>query len=128
MNFIMPFYADEIFYSVEYNNSFTANQDNTYSIKYGSRVVLTCVVKSLQNIPLVTWYRRIGNSSKGLPLSPIFWGSEQYLQVDEYIAKTDATIMKFAEFFAGNYYCVAFGNNSTIHGTSGINITVKPCQ
>lgn len=127
MNFIMPFYADEIIYNVEFDNV-TKNQDNAYNIKYGSRVFLTCVVKSLQNISRVTWYKRNGNSPKGIPLSSISWGSEQYLQVDEYIAKTDATIMKFAEFFAGNYYCVAFGSNSTIHGTSGVNITIEPCQ
>lgn len=124
MNFIIPFYADKVIYYVDSDN-IKITEDNTYAIKYGNSVVLTCLVNSRQNL---TWYKRNQNTSYGIPLYSDFWAPEQYLQVGEYIAKTDVTITKFAEYFSGNYYCVASGRNPSVHGTAGINITIQPCQ
>ena len=124
MNFIIPFYADQIIYYVDSDNKLS-KEDNTYTIKYESRVVLTCLVNSHQNI---TWYKRNQNTSYGIPLSSVLWVSEQHLQVRESIGSTNVTIAKFAEYFSGNYYCVASGSNPSVRGTAGINITIEPCQ
>ena len=124
MNFIIPFYADQIIYYVDSDNKLS-KEDNTYTIKYESRVVLTCLVNSHQNI---TWYKRNQNTSYGIPLSSVLWVSEQHLQVRESIGSTNVTIAKFAEYFSGNYYCVATSSNPSVRGTAGINITIEPCQ
>lgn len=76
---------------------------------------------------MVAWYRRVGDSSSyGIPLSTTIWGSEQYIRVDEYADKSNATILQFAQLFAGNYFCAAFGNNYSLIGTSDINLTLLP--
>lgn len=122
MNLIVPFYADNINYYVESDGT---KENNPYNIEYGKRVVLKCSVNSLQN---VSWYKRVQNTSYGIPLSSTFWGHEQYLQVDEYIGKTEATITKIADIFAGNYYCVATGSSPSVHGSTGINIAIQRSQ
>ena len=127
MNFIIhTSYADRIYYNVDWGSNGDRKNDYYYHIEYQSEVNLVCTVDSHQNISMVIWYRRVENSSHSIPLSTTIWGSAQYIRVDEYADKSNATIFKFAGFFEGYYFCAAFGNNYSLVGTPDINLTLLP--